>query len=275
MQSAIINSNLTKGAAMVRKILFQFPRWLVLRPPAWFVFWGLFMPVVFFTDRYLSSVAQLVPAAVITWMLVGALTTRPRREQLLLVTLVIVATSFEVLGSLILHWYAYRLHNIPAWIPPGHGVVFFTALLAMEQRFAVKHARALRIIATFLALSYSIIGLIVFEDFAGAVLTALFLVWLWLIGHQKARFYTWLWLLIFALELSGVWLGAWHWGIRMPVTGLPENSPPSGIVGAYGVFDLLAFVITAGLVSLYPLIHGSLKKFTIQKSINESESGSS
>lgn len=218
------------------------------------------MPAIFFTDRYFTVALQFIPGLIITWILIGALTTRTSHERILLVTLVIIATCFEILGSLILHWYTYRLHNIPAWIPPGHGIVFFTALLAMEQTWAIKYDQALRVATTLLAVIYSAIGLVLFKDFAGAMLTAQFFIFLWLIGIQKGRFYTWLWLLIFALELSGVLLGAWHWSAHMPITGLHENNPPSGIVGAYGIFDLLAFLITAGLIWLIPPTFARIKR---------------
>jgi hypothetical protein len=223
-----------------------FPQWLVKRPNVWYLFWSVCTPLVFLVDHRLRAVLQLLPALVIWWLLVVALLARVRHEQLLLAVLVVVATASEVVASLVLHWYSYRLYNIPPWVPPGHGIVFLTAILAMEQRWAIKHAALLRNLVTFGALAYACLGAVSQRhDFTGAAFAVLFLIWLWTTGSEKARFYTMLWVWVCFLELSGVWLGAWHWSSSMPLTGLSEGNPPSGIVGAYGVLDLLAFEVTA------------------------------
>ncbi len=225
-----------------------FPRWLVKRPDAWFVFWLGFTPLVFLIDRRLPAVLQLLPALVFWWLLTVALSARARHEQLLLAVLVVIATVSEVIASLVLHWYSYRLHNIPSWVPPGHGIVFLTAMLTMEQRWAIKRTTLLRNLVTLGALTYACAGIVSRRhDLTGAAFMALFLVWLWALGPEKTRFYTALWAWVCFLELSGVWLGAWHWSSSMPLSGLSEGNPPSGIVGAYGIFDLAVFGVTAAI----------------------------
>lgn len=228
-----------------------FPQWLVSRPNAWFLFWLGFTPLVFFIDHRLPAVLQLLPALVFWWLLAVALLARARHEQLLLAILVVVATVSEIVASLVLHWYSYRLHNIPPWVPPGHGILFLTAILMMEQQWTIKHAKLLRYLVALGALTYACAGTVSrHHDFAGASFTALFLIWLWAAGSEKARFYTTLWAWVCFLELSGVWLGAWHWSSSMPLTGLSEGNPPSGIVGAYGIFDLVAFGVAAAVTQL-------------------------
>lgn len=225
-----------------------FPQWLVNRPNAWFAFWSVFTPLAFLIDHQLSAVLQLLPALIFWWMLAVALSTRARHEQLLVAILIVVASVSEVVASLALHWYSYRLHNIPPWVPPGHGIVFLTAILTMEQRWAIRHVTLLRYLVTLGALAYACAGLVSRRhDFTGAAFTALFLIWLWAVGSGKARFYTALWAWVCFLELSGVWLGAWHWSNSMPLTRLSEGNPPSGIVGAYGIFDLVAFGVAAAI----------------------------
>lgn len=123
---------------------FAFPRWLIWHPPLWFLFWASVAPLIFFTDRYLTVTLQTVPALLICWLLIGALTTRPRYEQLLLCVLVVVVTICEIVASLVLHWYTYRLHNVPLWIPPGHAVVFLTARVSGEQLRAKSRPNLLR-----------------------------------------------------------------------------------------------------------------------------------
>jgi hypothetical protein len=245
-----ISSVVSKEAERLVYILVSllFPQWLVKRPNVWYIFWSVCTPLVFLVDHRLHAVLQLLPALVIWWLLVVALLARVRHEQLLLAVLVVVATASEVVASLVLHWYSYRLYNIPPWVPPGHGIVFLTAILGMEQQWAIKYAALLRNLVTFGALAYACLGVVSqHHDFTGAAFAALFLIWLWTTGSEKARFYTILWVWVCFLELSGVWLGAWHWSSSMPLTGLSEGNPPSGIVGAYGIFDLVAFEVTAAI----------------------------
>ena len=223
--------------------IFQFPRWLVRHPLAWFACWAAIAPLLFWTDHDLTAIMQLVPALFVWWMLLGALTSRSRSDRVLIGVLVVVATGCEVLGSLILHWYSYRLHNIPPWVPPGHGIVFLTALLAAEQPRAIKYAAPLRNLVSIGMLIYASYGIGRYRDITGAIFGLLFLTWLWSTGPQKGRFYAALWVCVCSMELCGVWLGAWRWGASMPLVHLPENNPPSGIVGAYGIFDLAAFAI--------------------------------
>jgi hypothetical protein len=237
-----------KKTKMTRNI-FWFPRWLIKRPAYWFIFWLVFIPGVFFVDKYSNPQLQVLPAAIVCYMLAGALIDRGRRDRVLLTVLVVVATLFEVLASLILHWYTYRFHNLPYWIPPGHGIVFLTAILAAEQNWAIKHKALLRWLVTLAALGYGLFGVMMpRHDLAGALFGGVFLVWLWATSSTKSRFYTMLWVCVCYLELAGVFLGAWHWSRYMPLTGLSEANPPSGIVGAYGAFDLIAFAVTAALL---------------------------
>jgi hypothetical protein len=221
------------------------PRWLIRRPLYWLLFWLLFTPILFLIDSHCSLVQQAVLSIIVWWMLIGALSARSQYDRLLLSVLVVVATLCEMGASLTFHWYQYRLHNIPAWVPPGHGIVFLTVLLTIEQDWAKRHARLLQVFITICCVSYGLVGL--FDgrhDVVGALYGLMFLLWLWFTGPEKARFYSMLWVGVCYLEVCGVLLGAWHWSKTMPVSGLSENSPPSGIVGAYGIFDLMAFLIT-------------------------------
>ena len=221
---------------------FWIPKWLLANPYHWLVFWLLFMPAVFVIDRHLSWYGQLVPAAVLWWLLIGVLQTRSKRDRVLLLTLLIVATLSEILGSLVLHWYSYRLHNIPLWVPPGHGLVFLTALVTAELPIIRRHAIPCRLIVSLGIGIYAGIGLLGGSlDLVGVVFGVILLLWMWLLSEAKGRFYTGLWFWVSLLELSGETFHAWHWSAVMPVFHFSEANPPSGIAGAYGVFDLIAF----------------------------------
>ena len=54
----------------------------------------------------------------------------------------LVATCAEVLGSIVLGAYTYRLENLPAFVPPGHGLVFLAGLRISQSEPVRRHPRA-------------------------------------------------------------------------------------------------------------------------------------
>src|SRR6185295_18082267 len=106
-------------------------------------------------------------------------------------------------------WYAYRLDNIPAWVPPAHGIVFLTALRAIDT-----HAIPTRALAWSAAIAqalYSALTLVLFGDAFGAALALVFLAGMALLPSDGKRFYASLGLVVAYLELVGTALGAWTW----------------------------------------------------------------
>jgi hypothetical protein len=156
----------------------------------------------------------------------------------------------EFLFSLVLHQYAYRLSNIPPWVPPGHGIVFLTAFTWARSKFALQHTDVIRMVITSAAIVYGAWGLLSRrQDIGGAIGCLFFLFWLWFLGRQKSRFYSIMWVLVCYIEITGVMLGAWQWALYWG--NIPSASPPSGIVGGYGLMDLTAFGLAYWLMSTY------------------------
>src|SRR4051794_30159385 len=58
-------------------------------------------------------------------------------------TLVVVAfaTLVEYVFSPTLEVYTYRFHNVPAFVPPGHGLVYLSAIALGHTRFVERHRR--------------------------------------------------------------------------------------------------------------------------------------
>ena len=74
--------------------------------------------------------AQLALGAatfVVLWVAAGS---APPERRVELWVCVPVATLFEVFGSLIWGGYTYRFHNIPAYVPPGHALVYVFGITA-------------------------------------------------------------------------------------------------------------------------------------------------
>ena len=64
-----------------------------------------------------------------TWIVLIALLRGENRSVRIQVAAVMVAaTMLEYTASPLLGLYTYRLHNVPSFVPPGHGLVYLAAL---------------------------------------------------------------------------------------------------------------------------------------------------
>src|SRR5258708_28810354 len=65
----------------------------------------------------------------LTWLvLLAALWPLPALARAQALGVVLFATVGEVIGSLVWGVYRYRLHNLPLFIPPAHGLVYLSGL---------------------------------------------------------------------------------------------------------------------------------------------------
>jgi hypothetical protein len=198
-------------------------------------------------DRSATYPGQLA-LGVLTWVVLAAVLVRvspERRAQALGV--VVFATIGEVTGSLIWGVYSYRLHNLPLFVPPAHGLVYLTGL-ALATAFA-RYARALVIVAATGAAVWGILGLTVLprRDVAGALLVPMLLVFLWR-GRNRA-IYAGVFLVVAALELYGTAIGTWQWARELPGLGIPDGNPPSGVASGYVWFDVMALLLAPRLLA--------------------------
>ncbi|MGH3001132.1 MAG: hypothetical protein ACRDM1_00415 [Gaiellaceae bacterium] len=195
-------------------------------------------------DRFASYPEQIALGG-LTWLLLGLALSRvsvERRAQTLAV--VAFATVGEVTGSLVWGVYHYRLHNLPLFVPPAHGLVYLTGLsLALSLR---RHVRALVVTAALAAGIWALLGLTVLphRDVAGAVGVPLLLLFLWR-GRNRA-IYAAVFGVVAALEVYGTAIGTWHWAKELPGLGVPDGNPPSGVASGYVWFDVMA-LLTAPL----------------------------
>jgi hypothetical protein len=199
-------------------------------------------------DHFSSRTGQLALGAV-TWAVLAAALVRlspERRVQTLGV--VAFATIGEVTGSLLWGVYRYRLHNLPLFIPPAHGLVFLTGFaLAVALR---RHTRVLVVAAALLASTWALLGLLVLphRDVAGAVGVPLLLLFLWRSRYRAV--YAAVFLVVGSLELYGTALGTWRWAPVLPGLGIPDGNPPSGVASGYVWFDVMALLVAPYLGAL-------------------------
>jgi hypothetical protein len=201
-----------------------------------------FLAALLAADHFASFHEQLA-LGVITWIVLALALVRAsgeRRAQV--VGVVCFATIGEVTGSLLWGVYRYRLHNLPLYIPPAHGLVYLTGLsLATALR---QHARALAATAAAAAAAWGLLGLTVLphRDVAGAIGIPLLLVFLW--RSQNRALYASVFLVVAALELYGTAIGTWRWAPTLPGLGIPDGNPPSGVASGYVWFDVMALLTT-------------------------------
>jgi hypothetical protein len=199
-------------------------------------------------DTQVSLRGQLVLGA-LTWAVLLA-AARPlstqRRAQVAVV--ICAATVAEVTGSIIWGVYTYRLHNLPTFVPPAHGLVFIGGLALSDA--LRRHARALVVVAAVAATTWGVIGLTVLPrtDAAGALGVPLLLAFLW---RSRARAaYAGVFLVVAGLELYGTAIGTWRWADTLPRLGVPDGNPPSGVASGYVWFDVMALLVAPRLLAL-------------------------
>ena len=96
---------------------------------------GIWIAAVLVLDRSVGHAGQLVLGLLTAGVLAGLLVLQPRTVRLQTLAVVGIATVGEVIGSLVWGLYSYRLDNLPAFVPPGHGLVYLAGLsLAIAAR---------------------------------------------------------------------------------------------------------------------------------------------
>ncbi|MGB8005111.1 MAG: hypothetical protein WCF27_12730 [Gaiellaceae bacterium] len=199
-------------------------------------------------DTQVDLHGQLVLGA-LTWIVL-LIAARPltaeRRAQVAVV--ICAATVAELTGSILWGVYSYRLHNLPTFVPPAHGLVFMAGLSLSEA--LKRHSRALVAVAAAAATVWGVLGLTVLPrlDAAGAIGVPLLLAFLW---RSRARAaYAGVFLVVGALELYGTAIGTWRWAETLPGLGIPDGNPPSGVASGYVWFDVMALLFAPRLLGL-------------------------
>lgn len=199
-----------------------------------------------------ASLEKQNALGVCAWVfLIGWLLGEDRETRMQVVIAVIFATIGEHFASPFMGGYTYRFENVPAYVPPGHGLVYLTAVALGRSGLFLRYARQ---IATFVVLvcgAWSIWGISGYAkqgDSVGALLYCVFLAYLFK-GRSPmvylAAFFITTW-----LELIGTAVGTWKWAAIDPVLSLPQGNPPSGVAAWYCLVDAVAMGGAA------PVLHG-------------------
>jgi hypothetical protein len=180
--------------------------------------------------------------------LVGVLTTlhlgyhlwRPPRigaTQLtrgVLLTCLVLATGGELILSAVWGLYTYRQSLLPAFVPPGHVLLFLAGLTVAE------HERCGAWVGWLVpALAVPVLGWQLAQGLDG-LSVPLFAIFLACLGWGRERkLYAVMFVLALLLELYGTAVGTWFWVPRVPGLDLPSANPPLAAGVFYALLDLL------------------------------------
>jgi hypothetical protein len=196
--------------------------------------------VVLLADRGATLVQQHGLGA-LTWLLLVGLLARERGLVRAQVGVVVgFATAVEYTFSPLLEVYTYRFDNVPAFVPPGHGLVYLAALAFGRAPLVRAHVGPLVALVVAAGGAWAAYGALLAErpDALGAFWFACLLGFLrW--GRQRAL-YVGAFAVVSYLELLGTSLGTWTWQAVDPTGLVTIGNPPSGAAGGYGWFDLAA-----------------------------------
>jgi hypothetical protein len=184
--------------------------------------------------------------SLLAWGFLGiALVLQPSAIRIQVISLVVLATALECVGSLIWGAYTYRLENLPPYVPAGHGLFYLSALRAASLPVLQRHARTIVIAVTAGASLWMLYGLFArpLPDLLGFVTWAIFI--RFIVRGRFPLLYAVSFAMTTALELYGTGLGIWTWSPVLPVLMLPAGNPPTGIGAGYAAMDALTRRIVA------------------------------
>ena len=224
-----------------------------MSPPRWYAAAGpAYLAALLAVDTQ-AGLGEQRALGVLTWLvLLAALRPLPGLARAQALGVVAFATVGEVTGTILWGVYHYRLHNLPWFIPPAHGLVYLSGL-------AVSRVLGKRLLVTAAAVGsvgWGLAGLTVLPrlDVAGAMCVPLLCVFLW-----RSRFratYAGVFLVVGALELYGTSIGTWRWAVSLPGLGIPQGNPPSGVASGYVWFDVMALLVAPWLVAAARRVRG-------------------
>ena len=216
----------------------------MLRPSTTLLVVSVWIAFALFLDQHVGYAGQLAIGVVTAGVLAVLLVLHPRTVRLQTLAVVGIATLGEVVGSLVWGLYHYRLDNLPAFVPPGHGLVYLGGLSLAT--LLARRSRELLVAAGAAAAIWGVAGITVLPapDASGTMGCA-FLVGVLLLARRPV--YAGVFMIVMALELYGTALGTWRWESSVPGLGLSQGNPPSGVASGYVVFDVLALAVVAWL----------------------------
>lgn len=160
------------------------------------------------------------------------------------------ATVIEYVFSPTLEVYLYRFENVPAYVPPGHGLVYLSAFALGHAPFVRRHLTACAYAVVAVGGAWAAYGLLGDRpDVLGAFWFACLVAFL--VRGPSREVYVGAFVVVSHLELLGTALGNWAWQAHDPILGISIGNPPSGAAGGYGWFDLAGLLVAPWLLAWF------------------------
>jgi hypothetical protein len=201
-----------------------------------------YLPFLLLADSHITALWQQWALGALTLTVLGLASLKAPQEQRVQVwACVAVATCFEIFASLAWGVYRYRWHNVPLFVPPGHGLVYLFGLLGMSTPVVLEHGRRFGYAILAIAGGWSLAGVTVLPltthrlDVQGALCLPVFAYFV--LRTERWALFAWIFIATAALEIVGTSLGNWYWVPVAPWTHIPSGNPPSAIVGGYCIID--------------------------------------
>ena len=189
--------------------------------------------------------------------LVALLSREPIPIRVQVAIAMLAATICEYTFAPLYHIYTYRFDNVPAYVPPGHGMVYLTAVVLARSLLFERYGASITRVALLIGTAWSLWGVIFAErlDTGGATLFCVFCAFV-LLGRSPLV-YVGAFFVTSYLELVGTYWGTWAWALHWPSWGgLPQANPPSGIAAGYCFLDMLALFFAPHLMRFVEWLRG-------------------
>jgi hypothetical protein len=214
-----------------------------------------YTPIGLFADSRTTALWQQWVLGLLTFLVLSLASLKaPKGLRIQVWTCVVVATGFEIVGSQVWGIYRYRLHNLPLFVPPGHGIVYLFGLLAARTPIVLAQGRRLAYFVLAGAGAWALAGLTVLPiltgrlDVQGALCLPVFAYFL--LRSPRWPLFAAIFIIVSELEISGTSFGDWSWMATAPWTHLPSGNPPSVIAGGYCVIDGSVLLVMRALARL-------------------------
>ncbi|MBK8815422.1 MAG: hypothetical protein IPN42_07930 [Methylococcaceae bacterium] len=205
------------------------------------VFTFVCVAICLLTDSH-AAIEKQNALGVCAWVfLIGLLLGETFEVRVQVSIAILFATAGEHFASPYMEGYIYRFHNVPTYVPPGHGMVYLTAVALARSGLFQRYAREIATFVVIVCGLWSLWGVSGIPDHGDAVGALLFCVFLaYLFKGRSPMVYLAAFFITTWLELIGTAVGTWSWSPIDPVLNLPQGNPPSGVAAWYCLVDAVA-----------------------------------
>lgn len=167
---------------------------------------------------------------------------------------VLIAVTFATIGeqfaSIYMAGYTYRLENVPAFVPPGHGLVYLTAVVLGRTELFINHAKKITLFVVLVGGTWAILAFLAItgrQDEIGLILFCIYLIYLF--KGRSPMVYLGAFFITTWVEIIGTSLGTWNWAAVDPASTLAQGNPPSGVAAWYCLVDAVGMTCAPFLLN--------------------------